>query len=68
MYIVFVFLYVELMATATVSSGNNLFVVVKLNVISKFSDAYENAKFLCDQYYLTSPGLVVEQCDGKCSI
>lgn len=28
-------------------------------------DAYENAKFLCDQYYLTSPGLVVEQVNGK---
>ncbi|KAK8759481.1 hypothetical protein V5799_002890 [Amblyomma americanum] len=33
------------------------------NVASIVEDAYENAKFLCDQYYLTSPGLVVEQCD-----
>lgn len=33
------------------------------NVASIVEDAYENAKFLCDQYYLTSPGLIVEQCD-----
>lgn len=33
------------------------------NVASIVEDAYENAKFLCDQYYLTSPGLRVEQCD-----
>lgn len=36
------------------------------NVSSIVEDAYENAKFLCDQYYLTSPGLVVEQCDVIC--
>jgi len=29
-------------------------------------DAYENAKFLCDQYYLTSPCLIVEQVNGEC--
>ncbi|KAL3224323.1 hypothetical protein MRX96_049540 [Rhipicephalus microplus] len=34
------------------------------HVASIVEDAYENAKFLCDQYYLTSPGLRVEQCDG----
>ena len=28
-------------------------------------DAYENAKFLCDQYYLTSPGLIVEQVNSE---
>ncbi|RWS11001.1 [Pyruvate dehydrogenase [lipoamide]] kinase-like protein [Dinothrombium tinctorium] len=31
------------------------------DVAAVINDAYENAKFLCDQYYLASPGLVVEQ-------
>lgn len=31
------------------------------DVKSVVYDAYENAKFLCDQYYLTSPDLVIEQ-------
>lgn len=28
-------------------------------------DAYENARFLCDQYYLASPELRVKQHNGK---
>ncbi|KAK4884636.1 hypothetical protein RN001_000907 [Aquatica leii] len=31
------------------------------NLVSVIQDAYENARFLCDQYYLASPELVVEQ-------
>lgn len=31
------------------------------DVNSVVQDAYENARFLCDQYYLTSPDLIVEQ-------
>ena len=27
-------------------------------------DAFENAKFLCDQYYMASPKLIVEQING----
>ena len=30
-----------------------------------FSDAYENAKFLCEQYYLVAPDLHVECRNGK---
>ena len=37
------------------------------NVISVVKDAYENARFLCDQYYMASPDLVVKQCNGKLS-
>lgn len=29
-------------------------------------DAYDNARFLCDQYYLTSPELEIEQVNCKC--
>ncbi|CAB0042459.1 unnamed protein product [Trichogramma brassicae] len=31
------------------------------DVISVVKDAYENARFLCDQYYMASPDLVVKQ-------
>ena len=31
------------------------------NVSAVVQDAYENAKFLCEQYYLTAPDLLVEQ-------
>ncbi|XP_050530106.1 pyruvate dehydrogenase (acetyl-transferring) kinase, mitochondrial [Daktulosphaira vitifoliae] len=31
------------------------------NVISVVKDAYENARFLCDQYYLTSPELQIKK-------
>ncbi|KAF5269838.1 hypothetical protein FQR65_LT05884 [Abscondita terminalis] len=31
------------------------------NLVSVIQDAYENARFLCDQYYLASPELVIEQ-------
>ncbi|KRY57184.1 putative [pyruvate dehydrogenase (acetyl-transferring)] kinase, mitochondrial, partial [Trichinella britovi] len=30
------------------------------NVVSIIEDAYENAKFLCDRYYVTSPGIKIE--------
>lgn len=35
------------------------------DVIGVVKDAYENARFLCDQYYLASPELVVKQHNGK---
>lgn len=31
------------------------------HVSSVVEDAYENAKFLCDQYYLTSPAITIEE-------
>lgn len=34
------------------------------DVISVVKDAYENARFLCDQYYLASPELVVKVHNG----
>lgn len=40
-----------------------------VNVVLK--DAFENAKFLCDQYYLASPDLVIEEhneCDPRVPI
>jgi pyruvate dehydrogenase kinase 2/3/4 len=30
-------------------------------VVSVVKDAYENAKFLCDQYYLASPDVIIEE-------
>lgn len=36
------------------------------DVISVIKDAYENARFLCDQYYLASPELVVKSHNGMC--
>ncbi|XP_057654046.1 pyruvate dehydrogenase (acetyl-transferring) kinase, mitochondrial isoform X1 [Diorhabda carinulata] len=30
------------------------------DVVSVIKDAYENARFLCDQYYLASPDLIIE--------
>lgn len=35
------------------------------DVISVVKDAYENARFLCDQYYLTSPELEICKSIGK---
>lgn len=35
------------------------------NVQSVVRDAYENAKFLCDQYYLASPELEVQEHNSK---
>nr|CAG4648704.1 EOG090X07QN [Polyphemus pediculus] len=35
------------------------------NVQSVVRDAYENAKFMCDQYYLASPELVVQEHNRK---
>ena len=35
------------------------------DVISVVKDAYENARFLCDRYYLASPELIVRQQNGK---
>lgn len=35
------------------------------NVSAVIEDAFDNAKFLCDQYYLTSPGLLIEQHNGN---
>ncbi len=35
------------------------------DVQSVVRDAYENAKFLCDQYYLASPDLSVQEHNSK---
>lgn len=35
------------------------------DVVSVIRDAYENARFLCDQYYLASPELIIKQHNGK---
>lgn len=35
------------------------------DVISVVKDAYENARFLCDQYYLNSPELEISKSIGK---
>lgn len=35
------------------------------DVIGVIKDAYENARFLCDRYYLASPELIVKQHNGK---
>lgn len=37
------------------------------NVVSVINDAFENARFLCDQYYLVSPDLIVKEHNGKIS-
>ena len=34
-------------------------------VVDVIQDAYANAKFLCDQYYLASPELVIEEHNGN---
>ncbi|XP_058798351.1 pyruvate dehydrogenase (acetyl-transferring) kinase, mitochondrial isoform X2 [Phymastichus coffea] len=31
------------------------------DVVSVIKDAYENARFLCDQYYMASPDLIIKQ-------
>ncbi|CAG0919485.1 unnamed protein product [Notodromas monacha] len=35
------------------------------SIVNIIHDAFENARFLCEQYYLTSPELVVRGVDGK---
>lgn len=37
------------------------------DVVSVIKDAYENARFLCDQYYLASPDLILEISRNKSS-
>lgn len=34
-------------------------------IISVVKDAYEKARLLCDEYYLASPELIVQQHNGK---
>lgn len=31
------------------------------DIVSVIKDAYENARFLCDQYYLASPELIIHE-------
>lgn len=31
------------------------------DIVSVVKDAYENARFLCDQYYLASPELIINE-------
>lgn len=38
------------------------------NLVGVVKDAYENARFLCDQYYLASPELVVNEHNGIINI
>lgn len=35
------------------------------DLVGVVQDAYENARFLCDQYYLDSPKLIVTEHNGK---
>lgn len=35
------------------------------DVVRVIEDAYANARFLCDQYYLASPELVLKYHNGK---
>lgn len=34
------------------------------DLVGVVKDAYENARFLCDQYYLASPDLIVKEHNG----
>ena len=34
-------------------------------VVNVIQDAFDNAKFLCDQYYMASPNLVVTEHNGR---
>lgn len=34
------------------------------NISAVVQDAYENARFLCDQYYLASPEITIRQCNN----
>ncbi|CAH2007789.1 unnamed protein product [Acanthoscelides obtectus] len=36
------------------------------DIISVIKDAYENARFLCDQYYLASPDLIIDMIIVEC--
>lgn len=46
-----------------------MFVCLCVHLLSKivllFSDGYENAKSLCDLYYMSSPELILEEKNGK---
>lgn len=35
------------------------------DVVSVVKDAYENARFLCDQYYLSSPEIIINEHNRK---
>ncbi|CAH0552107.1 unnamed protein product [Brassicogethes aeneus] len=35
------------------------------DIVSVIKDAYENARFLCDQYYLASPDLIINESQHK---
>lgn len=34
------------------------------NIVEVIEDAYENARFLCDRYYLVSPELSIKSHNG----
>lgn len=43
----------------------SIFFNPQCDVKSVIYDAYENARFLCDQYYMTCPKLVIQQHNGR---
>lgn len=53
-----------------VSGMHGIWIIFKFcfpqcNVKAIALDAYDNARFLCDQYYLASPELIIDEVNGK---
>ena len=60
------FMFAALLFGDSANSHNHIGCIdPNCDVIKVVEDAYSNARFLCDQYYLASPQLVINHHNGK---
>jgi hypothetical protein len=61
------FLFLALLFGGELNSGHSNIgcIDTKCNIVNVIQDAFENARFLCEQYYLAAPDLVIKDAKGE---